>query len=61
MKVGDCRVGDLVRLTRHGWESIVGVVIERKPRQMQARVLWGNTGKIGICYAHQLEVINENR
>jgi len=58
-------VGDLVRLTRHGWEKTVGVVVERvapySGRQAQARVLWGTTGKVGICYVENLEVINESR
>ena len=54
-------VGDLVRLTRYGCENSVGVVIERvaphSGRQAQARVLWGTTGKVGICYVENLEVL----
>tara|TARA_Y100000310_G_C20013325_1_gene503960 strand:- start:207 stop:383 length:177 start_codon:yes stop_codon:yes gene_type:complete len=54
-------VGDLVRLSRHGWEKTVGIIIERvaphSGRLTQARVLWGTTGKVGICYIHNLEVI----
>ena len=57
------KVGDLVRLTRYGCESTVGVIIERvaphSGRLAQARVLWGTTGKVGICYVLALEVINE--
>ena len=57
------QVGDLVKLTRYGWENTVGVVIERvaphSGRLAQARVLWGTTGKVGICYVDALEVINE--
>jgi len=59
------KVGDLVRLTRLGWENKVGVVIERPAPQSgrlaQARVLWGSTGKIGICYVLSLEVLDESR
>ena len=58
-------VGDLVRLTRYGWENLVGVVVERvaphSGRHSQARVLWASKGTIGICYVEHLEVINENR
>ena len=57
------KVGDLVRLTRYGCENTVGVIIERvaphSGRLAQARVLWGTTGKIGICYVDALEVLNE--
>ena len=56
------KVGDLVRLTLSpSWENIVGVVIERvaphSGRLAQARVLWGTTGKVGICYVHHLEAL----
>tara|TARA_R110002110_G_scaffold343138_1_gene553216 strand:- start:231 stop:410 length:180 start_codon:yes stop_codon:yes gene_type:complete len=57
------KVGDLVRLTRYGWENTVGVIVERvaphSGRQSQARVLWATKGTIGICYVEHLEVINE--
>ena len=53
--------GDLVRLTRYGWESTVGVIIECVPpysgTQALARVLWATTGKIGICYVEHLEAV----
>jgi len=59
------QVGDLVRLTRYGWEDTVGVIVERvaphSGRLAQARVLWGSKGTIGICYVENLEVINESR
>ena len=59
------QVGDLVRLTRFVCENNVGVVIERvaphSGRQAQARVLWGTTGKVGICYVENLEVLDECR
>ena len=59
------KVGDLVRLTRFGWENTVGIIIERvaphSGTQAQARVLWGTTGKVGICYVEHLEVIDESR
>ena len=59
------KVGDLVKLTRYGWENTIGVIIERvapySGRLSQARVLWGTTGKIGICYVLSLEVIDESR
>jgi len=58
-------VGDLVRLTRYGWEKTVGIIIERvaphSGRHSQARVLWATTGKVGICYVEHLEVLNESR
>ena len=58
-------VGDLVKLTRYGCDNTVGVVIERvaphSGRLAQARVLWAATGKVGICYVDDLEVINESR
>ena len=57
------KVGDLVRLTRYGWEKTVGVIVERvaphSGRLSQARVLWATKGTIGICYVEHLEVINE--
>ena len=59
------QVGDLVRLTRYGWENTVGVIVERvaphSGRLAQARVLWATTGKVGICYVEGLEVINASR
>ena len=59
------QVGDLVTLSRHGWEKTVGIIIERvvsySGEHSQARVLWGTTGKVGICYIMHLEVINESR
>jgi len=59
------KIGDLVRLTRYGCENTVGVIIERvaphSGRQAQARVLWGTTGKVGICYVEKLEVLDESR
>ena len=58
-------VGDLVRLTRYGWENTVGVIVERvapySGRLSQARVLWATKGTIGICYVEDLEVINDNQ
>jgi hypothetical protein len=55
------KVGDLVRLNRHGCEGSVGVIVERvaphSGRLAQARVLWGTTGKVGICYVHHLEAL----
>ena len=55
------KVGDLVRLTRFGWEKTVGVIIECVPpysgTQAQARVLWATTGKVGICYVEHLEAV----
>jgi len=57
------KVGDLVRLTRFGWENTVGVVVEHvapySGRQAQARVMWASKGTIGICYVEDLVVINE--
>jgi len=59
------KIGDLVRLTRYGWENIIGVIVERvaphSGTQAQARVLWATKGTIGICYVEHLEVINESR
>ena len=60
------QVGDLVRLNRHGCENNVGVVIECVAPHSgnwhsQARVLWGTTGKVGICYVEHLEVLNGSR
>ena len=59
------QVGDLVTLTRYGWEKTVGVIIERvapySGTLAQARVLWATTGKVGICYVEHLEVIDESR
>ena len=59
------KVGDLVKLTRYGWENTVGVVIERvaphSGRLAQARVLWGTTGKTGTYYIEKLEVLDESR
>ena len=59
------KVGDLVRLTRYGWESIIGVIVERvapySGRLSQARVLCATKGTIGICYVEDLEVINDNQ
>jgi len=59
------KVGDLVKLTRHGCEGSVGVIVERvaphSGRLAQARVLWGTTGKVGICYVLALEVLDESR
>ena len=57
------QVGDLVKLTRYGWENTIGVIIERvaphSGRLSQARVLWATKGTIGRCYIEDLEVINE--
>tara|TARA_R110002110_G_scaffold313416_1_gene526685 strand:- start:593 stop:775 length:183 start_codon:yes stop_codon:yes gene_type:complete len=59
------KVGDLVRLTRYGWEKTVGVIVERvaphSGNQAQARVLWATKGTIGICYVEDLEVLDESR
>ena len=59
------QVGDLVRLTRVGWENIVGLVVGfpwvSSGRLAKATVLWGTTGKSGIYYVERLEVINESR
>ena len=60
------KVGDLVTLTRFGWENTVGIIVERVAPHSgnwkhQARVLWATTGKVGICYVEHLEVINESR
>ena len=59
------QIGDLVRLTRYGWENTVGVIVERvaphSGRHSQARVLWATKGTIGICYVEDLEVINGSR
>ena len=60
------QVGDLVRLTRVGWENIVGVIVERysdshASRLAKARVLWGTTGKTGTYYIENLEVLGESR
>ena len=62
----EMKVGDLVRLTRFGWENTVGVIIECVPPHpanwnSQARVLWASKGTIGICHVEDLEVINESR
>lgn len=59
------QVGDLVRLTRVGWENIVGVVVGfpwvSSGRLAKATVLWGATGKSGIYYVERLEVLDESR
>ena len=58
-------IGDLVKLTRYGWDKTVGIIIERvaphSGNQAQARVLWATKGTIGICYVEDLEVINDNQ
>ncbi len=56
------KVGDLVKLTRYGWENTVGVIVEcvapHSGRHSQARVLWAAKGTIENCYIEHLEVIN---
>ena len=56
------KVGDLVRLTLSpSWENIVGIVVghglESQGKFAKVRVLWGTTGKVGICYVENLEVL----
>jgi hypothetical protein len=58
------KVGDLVRY-RHDENSRLGLVIEGSMsptgRFQRTRVLWLNTGKYGMYFPTQLEVINESR